>query len=67
MTESNIYKEGDLTVLTPMNKNIHEITALEDTAFLDILVPDYRDDNQCNYFKLKHADYKMYLSKIKYF
>ena len=55
-----------MTVVTPMNKNIHEITALEDTAFIDIIVPDYTDDNTCNYFQVINKDNKTFMKRTNY-
>jgi len=46
-----ILKAEDVTYLTPERKNIHSFTALEDTAILDVLLPNYDDTNRfCNFY-----------------
>lgn len=41
-----------MNCLTPEQGNIHRITALENTAFLDILLPNYNEtDRICNFYK----------------
>ncbi len=52
-----------MNIVTPSNKNIHEITALDDTAFFDVLVPDYTNINPCNYYTQKVLKDKIWLSK----
>ncbi len=40
-----------MTYLTPNLKNIHSFTALEDTAILDILLPNYDETTRfCNFY-----------------
>lgn len=63
MTESKIYQEGEINVVTPSNKNLHEITALEDTAIFDVLVPDYTEINTCHYFTMVNENNKTILHK----
>ena len=41
VTHDKELKSGDVSFLTPEKRNIHSFTALEDTAILDILVPNY--------------------------
>lgn len=44
-------KTNDVTYLTPTSKNIHSFTALEDTAILDILLPNYDETTRfCNFY-----------------
>lgn len=44
-------KAGDISFLTPEKKNVHSFTAVEDTALLDILVPNYDDTTRfCNFY-----------------
>lgn len=46
-------KESDPCVLSPINQNIHEVTANgETTAFLDILGPPYDDTHICQYYRI---------------
>jgi len=46
-----VIKAGEISYLTPDNGNIHKFTALENTAFLDILLPNYNEtDRYCNYY-----------------
>ncbi len=52
MSESKIYTENEMCIVTPSKNNLHEIIAIDNTIFFDVLVPDYKDDNQCNYFKI---------------
>jgi hypothetical protein len=33
------------------NKNLHELRAIEDTYFLDILFPDYDEKRECSFFE----------------
>jgi hypothetical protein len=52
-----VLKAGDTSVLTPEKKNIHKFTALEDTAMLDILVPNYDDTTRfCNFYSELFVD-----------
>ncbi|KAI4501306.1 hypothetical protein M0802_003679 [Mischocyttarus mexicanus] len=53
-----LHKNSPACVLTPQDKNLHEISCLEGpAAFLDILSPSYEDDDfgngtrPCTYFK----------------
>lgn len=44
-------KKDDVSYLNPIYKNIHSFKALEDTAILDILVPNYDDETRfCNFY-----------------
>jgi len=46
-----ILKAEEVTYLTPERKNIHSFTALEDTAILDVLLPNYDDTTRfCNFY-----------------
>lgn len=50
-------RTGELNCLTPELGNIHRITALENTAFLDILLPNYNEtDRICNFYKEIHEE-----------
>jgi len=43
---------GEMVYLTPFKGNIHSFMALEDTAILDVLVPNYeRLHRFCNYYE----------------
>ena len=46
--------ETNLTeVIEPVRNNLHEYEALEDFAFLDLLVPDYdMRDRFCNFYTI---------------
>lgn len=33
------------------NKNLHELTAIEDCYFIDILYPDYDEKRDCTFFE----------------
>lgn len=49
--------KDDVSYLTPEKRNIHSFTALEDTAILDILVPNYDESSRfCNFY-LEAVDY----------
>jgi PCO_ADO len=40
-----------MSYLNPIYKNIHSFRALEDTAILDILIPNYDDETRfCNFY-----------------
>ena len=63
-------KINDIGVLTPEYNNIHEVYAIEDSAFFDILIPAYDENNYriCNYYeiiekKINCKD-KIYLKKL---
>jgi len=46
-----VFGADEINFLTPEKGNIHKFTALEDTAILDILLPNYNeDDHYCNYY-----------------
>jgi hypothetical protein len=50
----NIY-DSNHVFLIDGNKsfNLHEFRALEPTFFLDIIFPDYDEDNNCNFYREK--------------
>jgi hypothetical protein len=58
------YNGGDISILTPTFKNYHQITAIEDSALFDVLIPDY-GSNDCNYYKVSKLLDKYYFKKIK--
>jgi len=64
LIENKILKSGEMNILTPLNKNIHEIIAVQPVALFDTLIPDYPNPNACNYFKKSIIGNKMYLSKL---
>lgn len=46
-----VLKKEDISYLNPEMKNVHSFKALEDTAILDILIPNYDDENRfCNFY-----------------
>ncbi len=50
-------KENELVYLHKMDRNIHSIEALEDSAFLDILIPSYDNINRfCNFYDLVESN-----------
>lgn len=52
-------KQNDIAILTPDKNNIHEVIAHEDTAFFDIILPAYdeEENRSCDYYeKLKIAN-----------
>jgi hypothetical protein len=63
MKENKKYTRGETSVLTPHYKNYHQITALEDSALLDVLIPDY-GSNDCNYYKVSKLLEKFYFTQI---
>jgi hypothetical protein len=64
LIEKKILKSGEMNILTPLNKNIHEITAVQPVALFDILIPDYPHASACNYFKKSMIGNKIFLSKL---
>lgn len=51
MAFDGVLKAGDISFLTPEKKNVHSFTAVEDTALLDILLPNYDDTTRfCNFY-----------------
>jgi hypothetical protein len=60
MIEDKIYKEGEMSILTPSHKNIHQILALEDSIMLDVLIPDYGEEDCNYYYRVKYSN-KEYL------
>lgn len=50
----NVY-DSNHVFLIDGNKsfNLHEFRALEPTFFLDIIFPDYDEDNDCNFYREK--------------
>jgi hypothetical protein len=41
-----------LITLTPLKGNVHKIESLQDSIFLDILIPDYDNESIfCNFYK----------------
>lgn len=56
--------QGDVSILTPNNKNIHEILANKPVALFDVLIPDYENASACNYYKKSIDGNKIFLTKI---
>lgn len=46
-------KINDIAILTPNKNNIHEVIAHEDSAFFDIILPAYSDEESrsCDYYE----------------
>jgi len=46
-------KKNEITILTPNKNNIHEVTAYEDSAFFDIILPAYEEEENrsCDYYE----------------
>jgi hypothetical protein len=63
LAKDKIYKEGELSVLTPSHKNIHQIVALENSIMFDILIPDYGEDD-CNYYSIVKNYNRQYVTKM---
>jgi hypothetical protein len=40
----------DVLAADPTDRNVHAVEALEPSAFLDVLTPDYADERPCTYF-----------------
>lgn len=63
-------KKNDIAIVTPDNNNIHEVIAHEDSAFFDIILPAYEEEENrsCDYYeKLTIANSNLddiYLRKI---
>jgi hypothetical protein len=56
-------KENNTSVLTPSLMNVHQVMGVEDSAFLDILIPDYSYINSlgtCNYYDVYNKNDKLY-------
>lgn len=45
----------DVLAADPTDRNVHAVEALEPSAFLDVLTPDYADDRPCTYFAERGA------------
>jgi len=61
-----VLRTGEISYLTPERGNIHKITALENTAFLDILLPNYNEvDRYCNYYTELYEEEIMEENKIE--
>ena len=51
VVSDDIYSPGDILNLAPNKGNIHSFFALEDTAFLDVLLPNYDNEERfCNFY-----------------
>ncbi|XP_065189927.1 2-aminoethanethiol dioxygenase-like [Sycon ciliatum] len=50
---STLTADNEPSIVTPTTANVHEIHALENSAFLDVLAPPYNDedDRSCAYFR----------------
>ena len=62
----NFLSKGDIKTLTPIENNLHEITAIEDLIFIDFFLPNYSYENGriCNFYKfemLEEGNYLHYL------
>jgi len=68
ITSDNIISAKKIINLTPQSGNIHSFSALEDTALLDVLIPNYDCINRyCNYYeeiKQTEFDYSMEIEKV---
>ena len=55
--EDILLKQDDISILTPFSNNIHQIHAMEDSAFFDIILPAYDEENEreCDYFELMNV------------
>jgi hypothetical protein len=48
---ARVLDAGDEVVdADPIDRNLHAVEALEPSAFLDVVTPDYADDRPCSYF-----------------
>lgn len=47
--------ERTVSVIEPENYNIHKIEAMELSAFFDLLLPDYPDNN-CQFYRTINED-----------
>lgn len=51
INSDEIFVGGDILTLTPEKGNLHTFAALEDTAILDILLPNYDNETRiCNFY-----------------
>eukprot|EP01017_Pseudomicrothorax_dubius_P038453 TRINITY_DN5760_c0_g1_i3.p1 TRINITY_DN5760_c0_g1~~TRINITY_DN5760_c0_g1_i3.p1 ORF type:complete len:162 (+),score=16.50 TRINITY_DN5760_c0_g1_i3:157-642(+) len=51
--EEATFTEGDIFNLTPLNGNVHCFRATRPTIILDLLTPNYeQDERDCNYYRL---------------
>jgi hypothetical protein len=59
-------KCNETSVLTPNRNNIHKVTAMQNSAFFDILIPNYTTANECCYYDIVTHGSKKYIKKVKY-
>ena len=41
---------GDVALLGPRRRNLHELEAVEDVQFVDLFAPDYGPGRVCTYY-----------------
>jgi len=56
-------KKGETSILTPSSLNFHQVVAVEDSAFLYIIIPDYESQDDCHYFIHEKQNGDHYLIK----